>query len=206
MTRMPETLSAVCCTLQPARQAEWDSLSQQFSDLLPGVELQAQRDEGQGWPGNFLASLERISPDAKWGLYLEDDVFLAPDFATRLEGAMRYAGDRPAIAVISLYCADRTQKPGKGYLPYSLFTTQGLLIRTTIIPPLLEFLREWWKVPRPYGPGYATSVYLKLSGLRSVRAMPSIIQHRPVVSLITPKKRIRQSESYRAAYGEIPNV
>lgn len=153
-----------------------------------------------------------LSLNTPWLLTLEDDVWLAPDFADKAlaainEGARNGAN---AVSMFSRHGEDlemlKRGQTWRSQSPKSFIMMQAIAVAR----PYLEGLPEWapsWYEERP-GTVHAADILLA-HWLSKQKAklhvhVPSLVQHRRSRSTLGGRAAARQSESFRKVYGEVP--
>jgi hypothetical protein len=147
---------------------------------------------------NALAMLEASSGN-QWGVVLEDDIVIGPDFERLPEWLDACSA---TDGMLFLYASDRQYIAGKKVIPYSSpMSCLGVAFRQCILRSVIDFLKLWFSVERPYGSGYALGNFLKRSRWTAKRTMPSLIDHLDIASAIrSNKKRELRSKSFDVAY------
>lgn len=186
------------------------------TDLL--TDLLAQLDEqrvpfqvvtqllGDGPQQSFVRAVSEPI-DTPWTIFLEDDVFLAPDFYSRAQQYCRisdtaWSGYSGRSTDLKLIENGRTYRLTKNF-----WMSQCVGIRTALLESLAEWAPTWWT----NHPEHKSAVDLMIGdwlanmGKRIVVAVPSLVQHKNSPSLLGHcNGRVRQSPSFARMYGEIP--
>jgi len=145
---------------------------------------------------NYIAAMQSLV-GCRWALVLEDDVEVGPELINLPEYLAELG---PKDGGLWLYVTDKTLKP-RGILPYSPMSSVAVAYDGRKLLAIIEFLKTWWAVPRPYGTGFAIANYLRHAGLTARRTMPSVVDHLDGESVIASRKKPkRRSVSFERAY------
>lgn len=144
---------------------------------------------------------ESLVREAHW--HLEDDIILPHDFLERCEKVVAEHGD----TLIRGF----SQKGKAGYEPGSKFGwTQIVWFPEGWGTECSEFCKDWKEVleqdPKKWGPtgyDYVIRDWLQESKRRYWMEVPSLVQHVEGSSMLGPRSRNRQSQSFIETYGDL---
>jgi len=198
-------------TVAGARPSELAALQGQLAaqGVLPA--LTAAGEPGEAPRDNFRRVLRLGAASGReWLLHLEDDAYLAPDFAAK---ALALIG-RGTANLWTFYSARKEDgealaagKECRRVTPGAFANTQAVAFPCCLIPHLLAYLPEWEaKHPEHRSAvDYFLGAFCRRERLLIQASVPSLVQHRAGKSLLGHRARFgRVSRTFAAAYGEVP--
>lgn len=197
-------------TVLPERQRYLNELIEQVTAACPGARLVIMPHVA-GTPARVdfpkvLQAAGRI--EGNWVLQLEDDVYLAPTFGEAALAAMLEEAEvvtlfsRSVEDMAALARGERFRR----ITPSSFSMSQAFLVRSYLVEDLVPFAEGWYGRNPQHNRGADLLFGAWLSNIRArvLVSVPSLVQHRRGPSTLPNHNGARQSESYRAAFGEIP--
>lgn len=143
-----------------------------------------------------------------WVLQLEDDVVLAPTFG---EAALAHGLD-DVTGVVTLFSRSKldVEAWSAGHplrrIPAGAFSmSQAFFIRRELAAGVEAFAPDWYAAHPEHNRAadLLLGAYLREQKAEVRVRVPSLVQHRGLPSTLPGHRGARQSETYRAAFGEI---
>lgn len=196
-------------TILPARQRALDQLMGRVAAECPGaLVLVAPHAAGEPARVDFprvLAAAARVG--RPWILQLEDDVELCPGFGQR---ALKAGLDRAdCVTLFSRSAADldalRRGETLRKISPSAFSMSQAFFLRAEVVAGIEGCAVQWYAHHPEHNRGADLLLGHLLSSLnaRVLVRIPSLVQHRRLPTTLPNHRGARQSESYRAAFGEL---
>ena len=160
--------------------------------FLPAIqaqlpELEIIRDTKRDAMHTFLCALEAAGPDAV--VHLEDDITLTRQFRIKLETVVKLMAKPCVIQFFSL----RTARPSCWMPGATFLMAQCFYMPAGYSQALLEYAPLWpLHSAEPTGLDLMTAHWLKSRGERYWLAMPSLVQHNEVRSVIAARRSSRR--------------
>lgn len=163
--------------------------------------LGCERNHLAAW--HWLAESTAADPDAHWGVVLEDDTIVVPDFLHQLRQVLHVA----PTPIVSLYLgrahphggkddwqnriAARISRPVSFLTTDALLSAQGYAIAAPLIPDMIAsvtpHLRPCRRRPHPMPIDEAITRWCRKNGHIVSHCRPSIVNHRDEAPLITER-------------------
>lgn len=194
-----------CSERRPARHALYKQLIEHCPDAPIVIHEHVPGDPARvDFPRVLRLAADQGRP---WILQLEDDVALAPTFA---EEALKHGLDRCDVLTLfsrnkaDLAALDQGEKVRRAS-PGSFSMSQGFLIRAELAAGVEAFAPGWYAAHPEHNRAadLLLAAYLSSRKASLLVRIPSLVQHRRLPSTLPKHRGARQSESYRAAFGEI---
>ena len=163
---------------------------------------------------DFPRLMARAAGHAEWVLQIEDDVALAPTFAIGVARGIEEAERRGAGAITFFsrarrdptLCGKNGEEPAwywRGASSHCM--NQCIAVRSSALAGIEEYAVEYFlrHSRAKHSADLLLGGLLSRARIRMLVQVPSLVQHRPLKSTIHPGCGVRQSESYRAAFGEV---
>jgi hypothetical protein len=197
-------------TVLPARAAPLADLVGQVAEHCPGALLViSPHVPGEPAKVDFPRVLEAAARAGRpWILQLEDDAHLCPGF--RDEALAVDLHEIDALTLFSRTGADMTAlelgHKTRRMSPKSFSMTQGFFLRASLAMGIDSFAKRFYEEHPEHNRGADLLLGAYLSSLRArvLVRIPSLVQHRHLPSTLPNHRGARQSETYRRAFGELP--
>jgi hypothetical protein len=214
---MRNRYSVTIPTVLPQRRDSLLELLDQLRGLCPLVPtVVSPHVDGAPRGRDFLEALRLgAALDCDWTLHLEDDAYLAPDFADVALSRLAEA-DRKGIPVVSFYSDNRrvlaAMAEGRTSceLPARyLWATVCIAVRSREVSAITAFAPSWYADHPEHW--HASDLLLRSfyasAGATVLLAVPSAVQHRDLPTTLGHRtRRARFSRSFLAVYGPVPEL
>lgn len=201
-----------------------------FANLMAGLRehewadpIVSECDEPRYIVPTAIDLARRHHPDARWLLYMEDDVILGPDFGL-LPGLLCEAEQLYPHAGIVSFFTMWPDEPGWTIFPMAGFAwlqcaairntdhlaglrtfIDGLVIRSAgerLTTPRTQHESPAWYRTRPLPPSDdALGAFMAIEYAVHALWCPSLVQHAALASVFVPDRGTRISPTYKQAYG-----
>lgn len=206
----------IAVATMPERRVMVGELKNQLGPVMNAGAKVVTREHIPGDPPrvDFPAVLNQafMGSSANWIMCMDDDIWLCPNFAARCLDALTYVEGAAANAVTFFTRSKRDlEMMAEGtqwrWQPGSAFSmTQCVAVRRSLLEGFPAWAPSWYAAHPQHI--HATDLilgsWLKAHGQRMLVHVPSLVQHRWTRSTLPSRASARQSESYRAAFGEVP--
>lgn len=203
-------MTAVICAIEDRRDMVAD-LVKQISNECPSLQpIIHWHRPGDPPRVDFPRAMEKARwSERPWVIQFEDDVSLCPDFGKRLSDALSCAPDLDCIRLFSRSRADLdAMENGMRWRktpPKAFSMSQCFVIRADLLDGFRDWSVEWYKTHPQHqrAADLLMADWLSKHKARVFAHIPSLVQHRPVVSTLPGHYGHRQSESFKVAFGEV---
>jgi hypothetical protein len=153
-----------------------------------------------------------LAMNRQWVLFVEDDVWLCPGFSSLSLAAINHSEsvDVDAVALFSRAKADvQMYHNGKRWRfqpPSSFCMMQAVAVWAVTLTGLSMWAPSWYRAypQHEHAADLLLGAWLSFKGSRMLVHVPSLVQHRKVPSTLPNHRGVRQSETYRLAFGDVP--
>lgn len=195
------------------RAATYGALVAQVSEACPGaMVLTHQHLHGTPARVDFPQALDVAAARAahfgrRWILQFEDDVVLAPTF-----GVEALAAGLDDVDVLSLFSRSRADTVARArgenvrrIAPAAFSMSQAFFITWELAGGVAAFAPAWYRANPQHNRAadLLLAAYLSHAEARVRVRVPSLVQHRRGPSTLPGHHGARQSESYRATFGDL---
>jgi len=168
------------------------------------------------FPAIIAASLDT---EQRWIMHMEDDAWPAPVFGDVVPRALQHAElvAASAITFFSRHKADvaavradlasgRLEPRYRRVAPASLCMIQCVALRRETMVGFPEWAPSWYEAhpEHNHAADLLLGAWLSRQRARVLAHVPSLVQHLDVPSTLPNHRGVRQSETYRLAFGEAP--
>ena len=200
----------------PQRRTLCGRLVARLSKQCEGAAI-VVREHREGDPAKvdfpaLVTAVLAITPKT-WTLFVEDDVWTCDEFGPRalayLQRGVSGDGGVDAVSFFSRSNKDAAVDPGNWRVqgPASFCMMQAIAVRTDRLPGFPAFAPGWYAEH----PEHTHAADLLLAAWMSKNrcsmrvVVPSLVQHLDGPSTLPGHNGVRQSHSYRIAFGEVPS-
>lgn len=189
-------------------------LTARLRDECPDADVVVRRHVPGTSPRMDLPSLVdcALAADRPWLLLLEDDVWLCPEFGRRAIDALARAAElgADALSLFSRLRHDLTLLDrGESFrrqAPSGFCMMQAVFITADVMAGFCDWAPEWYEAHpcHQHAADLLLGAWLSRQRASLFVHVPSLVQHRAVPSTLPNHRGIRQSETYRRAFGPVP--
>lgn len=170
-----------------------------------GLESIVSRGSGDSRADTGLAIDRALARDRPWVLYLEDDAWPCD----ALPAALARTCAEDTLDALQLFSRRRAHDaPGLHRARRAVVTSAvAVLLRASVLRGLSAWAPSWYArhPEHTHAADLLLQAWLREQRARSAVLSPSHVQHRCGRSTFAGRARDRQSRTYRAAFGEIPD-
>lgn len=191
-------IEIVIPTVQPTRRASLLSLIAQLAEQCPAASIRIEIHKSGDPPSARAQRCFGKHKHGEWILYIEDDVFLSPDFGALVPTILSTVHEE---RYVSFYSGRNTKREGLVRAPSKFSGALCLAITSAGAVTLPWLYREWLRKH----PEHFDALDLAIGDLLAPGLIyyPSQAQHRSLKSTLGARSTHRTSPTFQRAYGEI---